>query len=305
MPKVYVVIVTYNGYKWIDKCLSSLLKSTIDLHIIVVDNLSTDKTVEFIKNEFPNVDLILQENNLGFGKANNIGISKALKEGADYVFLLNQDAWIELNTIELLLNQGLQNPEYGIISPIHLVAEKDHFESSFSNFIVPPYGFTNFMSDLYFNRVKELYETRFINAAGWLLSKKCLLKVGGFDPVFFHYEEDMNYTHRVLFHGFKIGFVPEAKMCHDCANRKIEQRHLDNAYFNRLLTGFLNINNKSAIEDFNKFLILRFFKNFKLIFRFRYQTLKKNIKILQFSLKNRKAILNSIKTNIQPGSHYL
>ena len=86
MKKVFVVIVTYNGVQWIRKCLQSCQ----DYPVVVVDNQSTDATVEIIQNEFPKVHLIEESKNHGFGQANNIGISYALNKGADYVFLLNQ-----------------------------------------------------------------------------------------------------------------------------------------------------------------------------------------------------------------------
>jgi len=103
MNVIYVVIVTYNGMQWIDKCLDSLIHSSIPLNIIIIDNLSTDGTVDFIKHKYPTVELVETGKNLGFGKANNIGITHAVKQNADYVFLLNQDAWVGLNTIDELV----------------------------------------------------------------------------------------------------------------------------------------------------------------------------------------------------------
>lgn len=98
MENLFVIIVTYNGEKWIDKCLSSVYKSTIPLTTIVIDNKSSDNTVQYIKTNFPMVILFEYQNNLGFGKANNIGIEYALKNNADYIYLLNQDAWVDPNT---------------------------------------------------------------------------------------------------------------------------------------------------------------------------------------------------------------
>jgi len=83
--KIAVVIVTFNGEIWIKKNLNSLLNSNYPIEIIIVDNASTDKTINIIK-EFSSIELIQNKNNLGFGKANNIGIDFALKNGADAVF---------------------------------------------------------------------------------------------------------------------------------------------------------------------------------------------------------------------------
>ena len=96
--KIAVVIVTFNGEIWIKKNLNSLLNSNYPIDIIIVDNASTDETINIIK-EFSAIELIQNKNNLGFGKANTIGIDLAIKKGADAIFLLNQDTWIYENTI--------------------------------------------------------------------------------------------------------------------------------------------------------------------------------------------------------------
>ena len=77
-PKIYLIIVTYNAMKWAERCFSSLRKSSVPVHTIVVDNGSNDGTQEFIKTQFPEVEFIQSAKNLGFGKANNLGIEKSL-----------------------------------------------------------------------------------------------------------------------------------------------------------------------------------------------------------------------------------
>jgi GT2 family glycosyltransferase len=209
---LFVVIVTYNPQKWISECFKSLQNSTIPLKTIVIDNCSTDGSQVVIKKCFPEVDFIESEKNLGFGKANNIGIAKAYSAGADYVFLLNQDAWIEEKTVEKLIEIAKLNPQYGIISPIHLNGSGSKLDKNFYNYIQQN-------EDLFFDalhqQLKSIYEVPFVNAAAWLLPRKTIKMIGGFDPIFHHYAEDDNYCQRVLFHGLKIGVVPEAYICHD------------------------------------------------------------------------------------------
>ena len=102
MIRIFTVIVTYNAMQsnWIDKCLRSLQNSTIASTAIVVDNGSTDGTCEYVPNTFPDAVWLPQNKNLGFGQANNIGIRYALKNNADYILLLNQDATISLTVME-------------------------------------------------------------------------------------------------------------------------------------------------------------------------------------------------------------
>src|SRR5210317_1231583 len=112
MENVYAIVVTYQGLKWYKKCFDSLQDSTIPVKIIAVDNGSGDGSVDFINNNFKGIQLISQGSNQGFGKANNRGIKEALKQNADYVFLLNQDAWVEPPTIEKLISVHKEQPEY-------------------------------------------------------------------------------------------------------------------------------------------------------------------------------------------------
>lgn len=215
-PMVFVVIVTYNGALWVDKCFGSLKQSTIPLHIIVVDNKSTDSCVAQIRQDYPEVDIINSAENLGFGKANNLGILKALEQGADYVFLLNQDAWIMPDTIETLVSTQQANPEYYVLSPIHLDGTGTKLDFGFSIYI-SPYHCKNLVSDLILKNgaEKPVYTTTFVNAAFWLISRECLERVGLFDPIFPHYGEDDDYMHRVMYHGGHTGICPAAFGCHD------------------------------------------------------------------------------------------
>lgn len=208
---VFIIIVTYNGEKWIEKCLNSV---NSNYRIIVIDNNSTDSTKEIIKRKFQYVQLLELDENIGFGKANNIGIKGALDKAADYVFLLNQDAWVEPSTIELLIKCQIEHHEYGIVSPMHLSGAGDELDKNFASYMnssITP----GLLSDLYRNRIKSIYTTSYVNAAAWLISKECLEMVGGFDPVFPHYGEDDDYLKRVSYFGLKVGIVPEAKIFHD------------------------------------------------------------------------------------------
>jgi GT2 family glycosyltransferase len=219
-PKVFAVIVWYNGLKWVDKCLESLKSSNCQLTTVVVDNGSTDGSVEKIKANFPEVVLIESGLNLGFGKANNIGMEYALEREADYVFLLNQDAWIKNdNTIADLINVSSRHEEYGIVSPIHLNGTNTGLDLNFSRNIGPK-SCPGFYSDLYIKNLKDIYPVQNINAAAWLITKKCLQTVGLFERAFHLYGEDDNYIQRLRFHKLQLGLVPSAEICHDREERK-------------------------------------------------------------------------------------
>jgi GT2 family glycosyltransferase len=215
---VYVVIVTYNGSKWITPCFSSLRNSTIPVRTIVIDNGSQDDTLARIGAEYPEVEIINTGKNLGFGKANNIGMELAYQRGADYVFLLNQDAWIDPDAIEKLVAAHAKHPAYGVISPMHMNGAGSGLDYGFSNYIAPN-KCRGLYSDLFLGRLQEIYDVGFVNAAAWLMTRACLERVGGFSPSFFHYGEDDNYTQRLQFHRMKLGVLPSARIYHDREQR--------------------------------------------------------------------------------------
>jgi GT2 family glycosyltransferase len=152
-----------------------------------------------------------------------LGIKYALANDADFVFLLNQDAWlIDENTVNELVRVCNKNPEFGIISPVHLNKERDSIEKLLLERFVLLNKIDNWckintelVNDLYFNRLKDIYETKYINAAAWFIPRKTLETVGGFDPFFLHYGEDDNYLNRLFYNGFKLGICPKLRLIHD------------------------------------------------------------------------------------------
>ncbi|WP_053976085.1 glycosyltransferase family 2 protein [Mangrovimonas xylaniphaga] len=233
---ILVIIVTYNGSKWVDRCFSSLQNSRVSVDTLVIDNGSTDDTLSLIKTKYPEVEVIETGENLGFGKANNIGLKRVLVEGYEYAFLLNQDAWIEPDTLETLLKVSLQDLDLGIISPIHLNGQGDAIDKKFQWYLSPKYT-PSFYSDLYLDRQKPYYISTYANAAAWLVTKKCISVVGEFDPLFDHYGEDDDYLNRLHKNGFKLGIVPTAKIYHDRPQEgKMNNKFYDNeVYFKSLL----------------------------------------------------------------------
>jgi GT2 family glycosyltransferase len=216
---IFVVIVTYNGSQWLNECLTSLFESSIAVQVVLVDNNSADNSLE-IASQFPGVRTFASKENLGFGKANNAGIQYALDEGADYIFLLNQDAWVRPDTIKRLVEASKNHPEYYVLSPLHLEGSETKLDMNFQHYASPE-NCRNLLSDLAVDRkqLKEVYETRFVNAALWLIPRRCLLEVGGFDPLFAHYGEDNDFIKRVNYHGYKVGICPDAFGVHDRPQR--------------------------------------------------------------------------------------
>jgi len=230
--KVFVVFVTYNGAHWIDKNIQSLLQSQYPVHIIAIDNNSTDDSAALLA-KYPQVGLIQSPENLGFGKANNIGIKKALELGANYVFLLNQDAWVFEDTIGNLVSaMESGNKSFGIISPTHFIEDNISLDKSFETYL----GRKT-------NEINGIATVPFVNAAAWMLSRECIETVGYFEPLFGHYGEDRNYCDRVRFHKFQIGIDANSRIVHDrVIIRNFKKDIIQSKY--KILTSLLDINNE-------------------------------------------------------------
>lgn len=184
--KILVIIVTYNAMQWIDRCFGSVR----EWDVFVVDNGSTDGTQQYLKEHFPHVILKQSNSNLGFGKANNIGLQYALDNAYDFVYLMNQDAWVMPGTIATMAEVMGKHPEYGVLSPMQMQADMKHFDWDFG-WGICVWKYSHEMLEGWFHRINEaeVYEVHFVNAAHWLISMDCLCKVGGFSTAFPHYGE--------------------------------------------------------------------------------------------------------------------
>ena len=213
--RVTGIVVAFNGRKWIDKCLSSLLTNRYLQGVIVVDNGSSDGTCEAAKHHGNRVRVQQIGRNLGFGQANNIGIQQALAADASHVFLLNQDAWIEPNGIDRLMECFEPGAEWGILCPLQLTGDGKKLDR-FSFGCLPE----ALVSDLCLgNTLAKAYPVTFLNAAAWLVSRDAIEATGGFDPLFSMYGEDDDYVRRLSRENFKIGLCPGIRVFHDRAYR--------------------------------------------------------------------------------------
>lgn len=207
---------------WLQKMMDAIPSK---YPVVVVDNASSDQTCAYIKQKFPAVSLLEQQENLGFGQANNKGIAYALTEGATAVFLLNQDVYLEHSTIDELERCSHKYPEYGILSPLHYDGTGLQLDRNFSSYVSYDKQ-PQFYTDALQTKLKEIYPVPFVNAAAWYMPLKTLETIGGFDPIFFHYCEDDNYVQRAHYHNLKVGVVPSVQIYHDRENRKIKEQQL-------------------------------------------------------------------------------
>lgn len=302
MVSIYTIIVTYNGLKWYDRCFGSLRTSDVPVHTVVIDNASSDGSVAYIREHFPEVTVIESQENLGFAKANNVGMRYALDHGADYVFLLNQDAWIvQPETLSSLVEVSRNHPEFALLSPMQLYGSGRQivFESKH-------YGAKNekndWISDSYFNELKDLYEVEYVCAASWFLPVSTLRTIGGFDPLFYHNGEDDNYLQRIRYHGYKVGICPKVNVCHDIEGRSRDYNAATLDWRKYILINDCNINWNL---DLDRLLKIKRKGIFLQRLRCNRKLLKTSVPEYEYLKEMREKILFSRQTNKGIGENWL
>ena len=206
---VLVIVVTYNAERWLDTCLGSLRAVTYPLTVAVVDNASTDGTVELIRQNYGDVvdELFPLAENLGFGKAHNYVADRMDLAAYDYLFLLNQDAAVEPATIGQLVAVAEDRADAAVVSPQHYYAP-DQFDHMYQRYI------TNLRLGSEATEHGRVTEVSFVNAALWLMRTSVVRALGFFDPIFDHYGEDTNYVNRVRAAGYRVLVAEAARGYH-------------------------------------------------------------------------------------------
>jgi GT2 family glycosyltransferase len=224
VPLVSIVIVAWNARQFTHDCLRSLDGLTLSAEIIVVDNASTDGTPELVQELFPHVILIRNQANLGFAKANNIGIARSRGR---YIGLVNSDVTVLPNCLERLVSHMEANPSIGVAGPQMLGADGRVRRSSMR----VPTLWNNFcrafaldallgrsrwfggqlMTDFHHNRTRDV---EVLNGWFWLVRRKALEQVGVLDERFFIYGEDIDWCQRFRDAGWRLVFYADASSVH-------------------------------------------------------------------------------------------
>lgn len=257
-PKVFIIILNYNGKDTLDDCLSLVFKSDYsNFEVVVVDNDSQDSSFEDARYKFSNIHFIKNPANFGFARGNNVGIRFALEKFSDYVFVLNNDALIEKSTLSILVKTAEENSACGITSPLILSADnKVWFAGGIIDWLRMK---TIHLSQLKFNNP---YETQYISGCAMLVKKEVFKKIGLFDERYFLYYEDADFSVRAKRAGFNLLMDPNARIKH------LEQSNQKNAFkvYWLVLSGLIFFRTHSPF--FNKlwilfiYLPLRKLKNF-------------------------------------------
>ena len=215
-PKVAVLVLTYNGVELTQQCLLSLRASTYaNLDIWIVDNASTDRTLDTARREFPEARLLALPENLGYAGGNNAGMRAALAEGADLIFLANNDTRLEPDCLTHLVNAHHAHPRAGMLGPMVYTWEPERLISSAGGQVLWQHadainiGMGQTDAGQYPARPVD-----FVNGCGLLVTRTALDRAGMLDESFFMYWEETDWGWRTRRAGFELWFEPAARMYH-------------------------------------------------------------------------------------------
>ena len=220
--KLSVVIVSYNVKHFLEQCLHSVCKAVENVQsaeIIVVDNASSDGSVKYISERFPDITLIASDENLGFARANNLAIKKCKGE---YVLLLNPDTIVAENTFAHFVDFMDKHPEAGTCGAYMLHTDGTFALESRRGLPTPFVAFCKMsgLTSLYpksrlFGRYYMCYLNEFeidpieiVSGAYMFLRREALDKAGLLDEDFFMYGEDIDLSYRILKAGYQNYFLP-------------------------------------------------------------------------------------------------
>jgi len=219
---VSIILVNYNGFEVLPDCLSSIEKfiHSPNHEIILVDNASTDGSLELVAEKYPQIRLIRQSKNLGFGAGNNVGAKIA---SGEFLFLLNTDTVLTSNILPDLIDLMNANAQVGIIGPKLL-----NPDGSLQISVSPALGIkgeyqARQMHQAYQNssnlnlieqKFQEIQEVDIVVGAAFFIRASLFQALGGFDENFFMYFEESDLCQRAQYLGYKIIYTPHVSLIH-------------------------------------------------------------------------------------------
>jgi GT2 family glycosyltransferase len=213
MDKVAIIIPSWNGKRHLQRCLPAVLAQTFPhFEVVVVDNASTDGSVEWVQEHFPQITLIVNDSNLGFAEANNIAIRTT---SAPYVATLNNDTQVETTWLSELVNSMTSDSRVGMVASKILYMQPPHLVDSAGIGVSRAGLAQNRYNGMQENSAEtEPYEVFGPSAAAALYRRAMLDEIGLFDETFFAYHEDTDLAWRARLMGWRCLYVPTARVYH-------------------------------------------------------------------------------------------
>jgi len=212
-PLVSIVVLNYNGKKYLSKCFEALKNQSYpNYEVIMVDNNSSDGSVEFVKRKFSWVKILQLNSNLGFSKANNIAAKKAKGE---YIIFLNNDTVVDRKWLEGLILAIKQDKDVAVCaSKILFDNPKDIISEAGGKLHITGAGHPIGLGMKDSERFDSFRYVGYASGASMLVDKKIFEKLNGFDSDYFMYLEDVDFGWRCWLFGYKVLYVPSSVVYH-------------------------------------------------------------------------------------------
>ncbi len=235
-PLVYVILVNWNRFDDTAECISSLNKLAYsNFRIIVVDNGSSDDSVSRFKRQFPRISLVELKMNLGFAAGCNLGIRDAIRQGAEYVWLLNNDTIVDPGALSAMVGVAKRS-EAGITGSKILYAGRPETIWAMGGVFNVNTGDARHIQDEKGGPQNDS-EKLYLPGCSMLISRSCLEATGFLDESYFHLGEDVDYCLRAAQNGYKLFVCRDAMIWHKVSSSMTSFSPLYNYYEqrNRLL----------------------------------------------------------------------
>lgn len=259
LPRVFIIVVNWNRREDTLACLASLKRlnyQTDKIIVVVVDNGSTDSSVTAIRIAYPQVVLVEAGTNLGFVGGNNLGLEYAHKMGADYALLLNNDTEVAPDFLQQLIEATEADPNVGATGPMIYYFDTPKVIWSAGGEVDWQRGHTRMVGIDEIDNGQLNGTPRpvdFITGCAFLIKMPVYEQVGGLDPRFFAYYEDNEWCIRITRAGYRILFVPQAKVWHKITPISRESSPLVHYYMTRNRLLFLKCTGAGWLPWFNTF----------------------------------------------------
>jgi len=216
--RIAIIIVNWNGKHLLKSCLDSVFSQSYkNFETILVDNNSSDDSIDFVKKNYPKTKIISANENLGYTGGNNLGIKHALKTNFEYMLILNNDTKFGKNFLKEMVSAMRDDKKIGVIGPlIYNYLQGDKEKTVFFG-----YGNMNFKigapENLFQIDKNKVYEVDSLLGCAFFIRREVYEKIGltSFKE-FYMYWDDYDFLQRVKKAGFKIKFIPKIEINHIC-----------------------------------------------------------------------------------------
>jgi GT2 family glycosyltransferase len=209
---VYIIVLNYCSAEDTLECVEAIRKIGYPhVRLLVIDNGSPDGSGRRLEKNIPPHEFIGLSENIGYAGGNNVGLHRALQEGAEYVFIVNPDVRLLPDSIQAYVDVMESDASIGALNPLQVMPDKETIDKKFLECVLRGVTDRNSVKSL---GPSEVWEVRSLFGASLMLSRSALERVGGFDPLYFAYGEEQDLCRRIRYHGLRLVVTSKSPVVH-------------------------------------------------------------------------------------------